>query len=572
MMGIRRKMAIAAAFGLLGGCMAPLPIAMAPPPPLQMPDNLDAGHADMARMSAVARVLSDDRLMGRAPGGPGEQGAVDYLIAQFREAGLAPAGENGSWVQAVPLVHTQLSGPVVASVRHQGSTRPLTWGSDYSLNTSVPAAEARIADAPLVFVGYGVSAAERGWDDFKGADLKGKVLLMLVNDPDFEAVAGDDSDGRFGGIAMTYYGRWVYKFEEAARQGAAGVLIIHQSDAAGYGWQVASGGARGENFSLDLLPGAPRPPVLQGWIQGPVAAGIVKSAGFDLDILKRAARRKDFRPVDLHTTFSASSPVSVERIASQNVLGKLDGRSRPNEFVSFGGHWDAHGVGKPDAQGRTIRAGALDDALGLAAMIEVARRFVAGPRPERSLLFTAWTAEESGLLGSEYYAQHPTVPLAKMVANLTFDTLQPNGATNDVVLIGKGQSEMETVLAEEAAKQGRSVSIEGHPERGLFFRADHFSLAKRGVPVLLSMALAGAYDMKAGGRAAGEQWLSDFTANCYHQPCDAWSPTWNLDGAQQEADLFFAIGERLANGRAWPRWLPASEFAKVRAASDAERH
>jgi Zn-dependent M28 family amino/carboxypeptidase len=232
--------------------------------------------------------------------------------------------------------------------------------------------------------------------------------------------------------------------------------------------------------------------------------------------------------------------------------------------VSYGGHWDAYGVGAPDAQGRTVRPGAADDALGLAAMIEIARRFAAGPRPQRTLLFAAWTAEERGLLGSEYYAQHPLYPHETMAANLTLDTLQWAGPTRDTLLIGRGQSELERYQEEGARAQGRYVTPEGHPERGLFYRADHFSLAKRGVPVLLSMALAGAYDLQQGGRAGGEQWLNDFTTNCYHQTCDVWSPQWNLRGALQEAELYYAIGARLANSRDWPRWTPSSEFREIR--------
>jgi Zn-dependent M28 family amino/carboxypeptidase len=287
--------------------------------------------------------------------------------------------------------------------------------------------------------------------------------------------------------------------------------------------------------------------------------------------VKRQARTAAFKPIDLKATFSADIPVALSRIQSQNVIGKLTGSNYPDETVSYGGHWDAFGVGPADAQGRTIRPGAADDALGLAAMIEDARLFASGPRPERTLVFFAWTGEERGLLGSEYYAQHPLYPPEKMAANLTFDTLQWAGPVKDVVLIGKGQSQMEDILAEETRKQGRYVTVEGHPERGLFYRADHFSFAKRGVPVLLDMALAGAYDMANGGRPAGERWLDEFTSKCYHQTCDAWSPSWDLRGAAQEADLFYAIGARLANSRAWPQWNAASEFSKVRANSAGAR-
>jgi len=298
---------------------------------------------------------------------------------------------------------------------------------------------------------------------------------------------------------------------------------------------------------------------------------LLKQAGHDFAAVKRQARTKAFRPIDLKATLSADAAVDLTRLNSRNVIGKLTGSRYPNETVSYGGHWDAYGIGPADAQGRTIRPGASDDALGLAAMIEVARKFAAGPRPERTLLFAAWTAEERGLLGSEYYATHPLYPHEQMVANLTFDTLQWAGPVKDVVLIGKGQSDLEDLMAEEAQKQDRYVTVEGHPERGLFYRADHFSLAKRGVPVLLNMALAGAYDLQVGGREAGERWLGDFTANCYHQACDAWSPNWNLAGAIQEAELFYAIGARLANGRSWPGWKPGSEFGKVREESKARR-
>ena len=298
---------------------------------------------------------------------------------------------------------------------------------------------------------------------------------------------------------------------------------------------------------------------------------MLKQAGHDFEAVKRQARTKAFRPIDLKATLSADAAVDLTRLTSRNVIGKLTGSRYPNETVSYGGHWDAYGIGPADAQGRTIRPGAADDALGLAAMIEIARKFAAGPRPERTLLFAAWTAEERGLLGSDYYASHPLYPHETMVANLTLDTLQWAGPVKDVVLIGKGQSELEDMLAVEARKQGRYITPEGHPERGLFFRADHFPLAKRGVPVLLNMALAGAYDLQAGGREAGERWLNDFTANCYHQTCDAWSASWNLGGAIQEAELFYALGARLANGREWPGWKPGSEFGKVRQESTARR-
>jgi Zn-dependent M28 family amino/carboxypeptidase len=422
----------------------------------------------------------------------------------------------------------------------------------------------------MVFVGYGVSAPERGWDDFKGVDLHGKVAVFLVNDPDFEAAAHEPVAGKFGGKMMTFYGRWVYKYEEAARRGAIAALIVHETDAAGYPWTVVKSSA-GESYNVVLPRDAQQPVLLQGWLQQPVAAALFKRAGYDYDTLKRQARTAAFRPIDLKATFSTDIPVTLANITSHNVLGKLTGSTYPNETISYGGHWDAFGIGPADAQGRTIRPGAADDALGLAAMLEDARLFAAGPRPQRTLVFAAWTGEERGLLGSEYYARHPLFPMETMVANLTFDTLQWNGPVKDVVVIGQGQSQMEDYLADAARAQGRYLTPEGHPERGLFYRADHFSFAKRGVPVLLDMALAGAYDMKNGGRAEGERWLNAFTSTCYHQTCDSWSPSWNLQGAAQEAELFYAIGNRLANSRDWPEWRASSEFKKVRDQSAAAR-
>ena len=545
-----------------------VPTDLAGPPVIPAP--VAAPSISTERMSEIARVLASDPFAGRSMGTAGEAKTVAYLIEQFQAAGLEPAGEHGGWTQTVPMIRTRLQAPAQFSVRQGGDTVALRFPDDIYLSTVRDTDQARIANAPIVFVGYGVKAPERGWDDFKGVDLHGKVALILVNDPDFEAAAGEPVAGKFSGPTMTYYGRWTYKYEEAARRGAIAALIVHETEGAGYGWNVVQSAA-GENYNIVLPPGAQQPVLLQGWIQRPAAEALLKRAGQDYETLKRQARRAAFQPIELPTTFSAEASVELSRITSRNVLGKLTGSRYPNETLSYGGHWDAYGVGAPDAQGRTIRPGGSDDALGLAAMIEVARKFAAGPRPQRTLLFAAWTGEERGLLGSEYYAQHPLYPHETTAANLTFDTLQWAGPVKDVVLIGKGQSEMERYLEDAARAQGRTVTPENHPERGLFYRADHFSLAKRGVPVLLDMALAGAYDLQDGGRAAGERWLSEFTAKCYHQTCDAWSPNWDLRGAAQEAELFYAIGARLANSREWPQWNAGSEFKKARDAGAAAR-
>ncbi|UAK26593.1 M20/M25/M40 family metallo-hydrolase [Sphingomonas nostoxanthinifaciens] len=524
------------------------------------------GPVDPAAMSATVRMLASDAFEGRAPGTPGEARTVDYLVARLKALGLEPAGDNGGWTQAVPLLRTQIGAGAIG-VEVGGKAMPLAQRSDIYVSTMRPVDRIAIQHAPMVFVGYGVKAPERGWDDFKGVDLHGKVAVFLVNDPDFNAAAGEPVTGRFGGRAMTYYGRWTYKFEEAARQGAVAALIVHDTAGAGYGWStvIAPGG-------IGYAIAQATPPVLmQGWIEGEAARRLFSASGQDLDALRVAARRADFRPVVLgDARFSADLAVTHETVQSRNVLAKLTGTAHPDETVMFGAHWDAYGVGAPDADGHTVRAGAADDAVGVAGVLELARAFKAAPRPQRTLLFALWTAEERNLLGSEYYAAHPVMPLEKTAANLTIDVLQTAGPAHDVLTVGEGQSDLDGLLARAAAAQGRTVAPEGLPERGLFYRADHFSVVRHGVPALLLMGMSGGSDLVAGGKAAGDAWLTAYM-KCYHQPCDTWSPQWNLRGAAQDVDLFYSIGLTLANGRAWPQWSNGSEFKATRATSAAAR-
>jgi Zn-dependent M28 family amino/carboxypeptidase len=534
------------------------------------PRGSEAADIDPARLSEHVRVLASDPYEGRAPGSAGETRTVAYLIDQFRALGLQPGGPDGQWTQTVPMIRTQLGRPASVAVRQAGETTPLQMPDAVYLSTVRETQRARIENAPMVFVGYGVSAPERGWDDFKDVDLRGRIAVFLVNDPDFEAAAGEPVAGRFGGPTMTYYGRWTYKFEEAARRGAIGALVIHETEGAGYAWNVVQAPG-GENYNIVLPAGAQQPLLLQGWIQRGAAEALFRRAGLDFETVKRQARTEAFRPIDLRATFSADIPVETQRIESHNVLARLPGRTHPDETIMYGGHWDAYGIGAPDAQGRRIRPGAADDALGIAGVIEIARAFAAGPRPERSIVFAAWTAEERGLLGSEYYAANPVWPLERTVANFTMDVLQTAGPARDVVRVGRGQSTLEGDLEAFARRQGRSVSPETHPERGLFYRADHFPFAKRGVPVLLIMGLAGGSDLVAGGREAGERWVADYTGRCYHQTCDAWSADWDLRGAAQDVALFYAMGRDLAGSRRWPDWQEGSEFRSVRARSAAMR-
>jgi Zn-dependent M28 family amino/carboxypeptidase len=550
---------------LLAGCAtSPAPRAVAPTDPASW------APIQPERMSAIVHTLASDAFEGRGPGTPGEAKTIAYLTEQFRSLGLEPGGPDGSWTQTVPLIRTQVDKAGTASLAVHGEAVPLKFPSDIYLSTVRETDRARIADAPVVFVGYGVNAPERGWDDFKGVDLHGKVALFLVNDPDFEAAPGEPAAGKFAGQAMTYYGRWTYKYEEAARRGAIGALIVHESAGAGYGWATVQAPG-GENYNIVLGPGAQQPLLLQGWIQRPVAEDLFRRAGLDFETVKRQARTPDFRPIDLGATFSADFGVATQRVESHNVIAKLTGAKRPNETIMFSGHWDAYGIGAPDARGRTIRPGAADDGLGIAGVLEIARAFKAGPRPDRTLLFAAWTAEERGLLGSEYFASNPLYSPEKMVANITLDTLEPLGPSRDVILIGRGQSELEDRMARLAAAQGRYVTPDSHPERGLFYRADHFPMAKRGVPVLLLMALGAGPDLVNGGRAAGDAWVSDYTAHCYHQTCDEWSAGWDLRGAAQDVALAYAIGRELAFGRDWPQWKPTSEFRPIREKSAAAR-
>ena len=522
------------------------------------------------RLADTVTVLASDTFEGRAPGTRGEDRTIGYLIGRFQALGLEPGGPGGAWTQDVPLLRTRLGGAsrFAATV----GTKVLNWtpGTDVYVSTLQPVDIATVANAPLVFVGYGVTAPERKWDDFKRADLKGKVAVFLINDPDFAAIEGEPAFGRFGGRTMTYYGRWTYKFEEAARRGAVAALIVHDTQGVGYGWNVVTA-PRGENYDLVRSPDKVTSLALQGWLSGEAAAALFAAAGHDLAKLRVAARSPKFRPVPLGATLDAAVANSHEVVASHNVLARIPGTLHPDEIVFYGAHWDAYGRGAPDAQGRVFRPGANDDALGVAGLLEIARAFKAGPAPQRSVVFGVWTAEERGLLGSEAYALSPVYPLEKTVANLTLDILQTAGAARDVILVGEGKSSLEDDLARAAATQGRTVSVESLPERGLFYRADHFSLAKRGVPPLLMMGIAGASDLVVGGKAAGQAWVDAYTGTCYHLTCDVIGPDWNLAGAVQDIELMRAIGADLANSRRWPEWRPGSEFKQLRDASAAAR-
>ena len=516
----------------------------------QPTDTISASH-----LSADVKILASDEFEGRAPGTAGETKTIAWLTSRLQAIGLEPAGPGGAWTQPVSLVRTQLGEGTISA-----GGEPLVFGKDIYGSSLRPIDRVAIADAPMVFVGYGVSAKERDWDDFKGVDLKGKVAVMLVNDPDFEATQSDDSTGRFGGKRMTYYGRWVYKYEEAARRGAIAALIVHDTPGAGYGWDTVNA-PRGENYDI---AGSKGRLMLQGWLHGDAARTLFKGAGLDLDALRTASRRSDFKPVELAgQKFSANIPVTHNVVQSQNVLARLPGAGKPGEYVMYGAHWDAYGVGAPDARGKTIRSGANDDAIGVAGLLEIARAFKAGPRPDRSILFGFWTAEERGLLGSEAYALNPVVQSGSVAANITLDILNTGGPSRDVMLVGQGQNSLENDLADAARQQGRVVTPEALPERGLFYRADHFPMAKRGVPTLLLMAISGAPDLVKGGRDAGKAWLEGYM-KCYHQTCDEWSEDLDFDSVAADVELAYSVGRRISKANYWPTWNEGSEFRAVR--------
>ncbi len=542
---------------------------------LIVPGTLAAESArppiDAESMSSIVKTMASDAFEGRAPGTPGETRTVEYLVERLRAIGLQPGGANGSWTQDVPMLRTRVQAPAVMGFTGGNRQLPLAQGETVELRTALPLESIEVQDVPVVFVGFGADAPEQDWDDYGDIDLTGKLAVFLVNDPDFAAAPGEPVAGRFGGRRMTYYGRWAYKYEEAARRGAFGAVVIHETEAAGYDWSVAAAGA-GEQVALDGDLAAEDSITVQGWLHHDTATKLLAMAGQDLDALRVAARKPDFEAFELQgVSFSADLAVELTRFESRNVLGLLPGAARPDEFIMVSAHWDAYGIGEPDPQGRVVRPGANDDALGSAGVLEIARVLKAGPPLARSVVFAFWTAEESGLIGSKAYASQPVYPLATTVANFTLDILQTAGRARDVILVGKGQSELEDDMARLAKGQGRDVTEENLPENGLFYRADHFSLARAGVPVLLIMGIAGGADLVEGGREAGNQWIADYVGNCYHKPCDAWSADWDLAGAVQDVELIRQLVEDLGNSTRWPQWKAGSEFKSIRESSAAAR-
>jgi Zn-dependent M28 family amino/carboxypeptidase len=510
------------------------------------------------------RILSDDSYQGRGIGTPAEDMVVRYLSEQYAAAGFQPGGANGGWTQDVRLNRFTASN-IRAGFKVGGETIPLAQGQQIVVSTRLPGSHVMLTDAPLVFVGYGIKAPERNWDDFKDVDVRGKVIVVLVNDADFE----QPELNTFNGRAMTYYGRWTYKYEEAARQGAAGVIIVHETAPASYGWATVTNSWSGPQFDIVRRNAAAERVPMESWVQRDVAVDLFRRAGLDFEALKTQARSRDFRPVTLPgATFSGMFDVATSQIVTHNVIARLPGTTHPDETILYSAHWDHIGVGEPDANGDSIFNGAVDNATGTAGLLELARVWGTGPRPERSIVMISFTAEESGLLGSEFYAANPVYPLEKTVAGFNMDAMNLYGRVAHLGVIGYGQSELDERLTAAAQRQGRTVTPDENPAAGSYFRSDHFPLAKRGVP----MAYAeGGGDFRDEPVAAREAARDEYGARRYHQADDEWSPDWDLRGQIEDLEVALWIGRDLANSRDWPDWKPGSEFGPARAASAAAR-
>jgi len=549
---------------ILAASLLSVSIAMA----LQPARAADAPTFDPKRLSDIVKTLASDEFEGRGPATAGETKTVDYVIAQMKAAGLQPGGDlkdgKREWTQAVPLLRAEITGTPTLSVSIDGKPQALTQGEQIAVRAAMDGSKSvAIKDAPIVFVGYGVKAPERNWDDFKGVDLKGKIALVLINDPDFETGQGD-----FGGKAMTYYGRWTYKFEEAARQGATGLLVIHETAPASYGWATVKNSNTNTMFDIVREHPAASHPQLEGWIQRDTTADLFKRAGLDFEALKKQAQTRDFKPVELKgETFSANYAVDAKVITSRNVVGRVDGSKRPDETVIYSAHWDHLGVGQPDAKGDRIYNGAVDNATGTAALIELAGAF-AKTKPERSIVFLNVTAEEKGLLGSEYYASKPLYPLGKTVAVLNMDALDPGGPSRDFNTSGSAKVDLLDELVTTAKQWNLTYTPDSMPEAGFFFRSDHFPFAKRGVPAI---SFGSGEDLVDGGVAAGKKAQEAYTANRYHQPADQWEADWAFTGMARDLQLLYAVGSNLANSDRWPNWSADSEFRAARDATAADR-
>jgi len=522
-------------------------------------DNRTGGIDSLSKDSLIKYIvtLSSDAFQGRRPFTVGELRTITYLENEFKSLGLEP-GNGNSYFQDVPMVEIRpVAEPEMQVISPRGKIA-LRNMSDFVIWTENTDSVVTVNNADLVFAGFGVVAPEYNWNDYAGIDVKGKVVMVMVNDPGF--TVGDST--LFKGSTMTYYGRWTYKFEEAARQGAKGCLIIHNTAAASYPFDVVRNSNGSSKLHLVNKGSKMFHSPLEGWITESTAIKILKAAGKDSTLFTKANQR-GFKSQPLPLKLSAILKIKAIFNTSHNVIAKLTGSQKPDEYIVYTAHWDHLGIGKPDEKGDSIYNGALDNASGTAAVLELARAFKnLQPKPERTIIFLSVTAEEQGLLGSEYYTEHPIYPLDKTVANINIDVMNSYGKTRDIAISGAGQSELEDYLRIEAEKQGRYISPETHPEAGHFFRSDHFNFAKAGVPALTTSS--GIDDLEKG-KDYGQQKLEEYNEKYYHRPEDEYdSSRWNLDGAIQDLQLLFLVGKDLASDNQWPKWKPGSEFKAIR--------
>ena len=507
-------------------------------------------------LKTVTKTLSSDEFEGRKPTTPAEEKTTAYIVDRFQKAGLQP-GNKGSWFQNVPLV--EITAKDVTPLTFTGGKKPVSaaYRKDLVIATYRVTPKVDVKNSDVVFVGYGVNAPERGWNDYAGIDVKGKTVVILINDPDWQTPG---LTGDFGGRAMTYYGRWTYKFEEAARQGAAAAIIVHDTEPAAYGWGVVQSSWTGPQLEQDTPGDHMDQSEAVGWIQKPVAEALFASAGKDFATLAKAATVKGFKAVPLGLKASVGFTNTIRRQVSKNVVGILPGTAKPDEVVLYSAHWDH--LGRCDAvNGDDICNGAVDNASGVAGLVAIAEAAAKVGPAKRSQVFLAVTAEESGLLGSKFYAENPIFPLGKTVGGVNMDALNVGGKAKDFVLVGAGKSELEDLVKPLVAAEGRVIAVEPTPEKGYYYRSDHFSLAKLGVPMLYGES---GDDLVIGGVAAGRAAAEDYTINRYHKPQDEYDAKWPWDGAISDLNIFYALGQQLANSGAWPNWYPQAEFRKIR--------
>jgi Zn-dependent M28 family amino/carboxypeptidase len=508
------------------------------------------------------KVLASDEFEGRAPTTPGGEKARNYIAAEYKRIGLEPVG--GSYFQNADMVETTVD-PATSYLRvdANGETRNIAYKTEAVWFTKRVRPEVSFDNSDMVFVGYGIIAPEYQWNDYEGLDVKGKTVVILVNDPGFAT----KDPALFTGNAMTYYGRWTYKYEEAARQGAAAALIIHDTAPAAYGWNVVEGSNTGPQIDLKRSDDGMSRVALEGWIQKDVARSLLASAGLDLDQLMDAAKTRGFKAVPM-TGLKASARIeqTIKRSSDANVIGALRGSQAPDEYMLYMAHWDHLGV-NPDAEGDDkIYNGAVDNATGVASILAIAEKFASGPRPRRSILFAAVTAEESGLLGSAYMAENPPVPLKGIVGGVNIDGVLPSPPAKDIIVVGYDASQLQDILKDVADEHGKYLRPDAEPEKGYFYRSDHISLAKKGVPMLYADA---GIDFVDGGEAAGRAAGEDYTANRYHQPSDEFTDDWDLTGMAESMSILYEVGARVANSSDWPNWRDGNEFRAIRDASRA---